>query len=113
MKQSQTERKQDTGNNPTQRITGPVNPMMSSYYAAVISWSVPAQVTFGQVQAQEPREAHRRHAGVEVRRRVAQELVRIWNEGSRWKREKVVVEQWRFEQSRSEGQPIRPLLICE
>lgn len=87
--------------------------MMSSYYAAVISWSVPAQVTFGQVQAQEPREAHRRHAGVEVRRRVAQELVRIWNEGSRWKREKVVVEQWRFEQSRSEGQPIRPLLICE
>lgn len=40
-----------------------------------------AQVTFGQVQSQQPREAHGRHAGVEVGRRVAQELVHIWNKG--------------------------------
>lgn len=43
-------------------------------------------LTFGQVQPQQPREAHRRHAGVELGRRLAQELVGVWNRGSRWKR---------------------------
>lgn len=37
-----------------------------------------AQVTFGQVKSQEAREADHGYTGVEVRRRVTEELVHIW-----------------------------------
>lgn len=63
-------------------------------------YSVLKGLTSGQVEPQQPWEAHRRHAGVQVGRRIAQELVRVWNKGSRWRRSrewKKVDEQWRFE----------------
>lgn len=37
-----------------------------------------SEVTFGQIKSQEAREADHSNAGQEVRRRVADELVNIW-----------------------------------
>lgn len=37
-----------------------------------------SHVTFGQIKSQEAGETHHRHTGVEVRRRVTEELARIW-----------------------------------
>lgn len=46
-----------------------------------------SHVTFGQIKSQEAGETHRRHTGVEVRRRVTEELVHVWR--TEWRRSKV------------------------